>query len=68
GIEFYSWDFSYDDATQQFKADVIFDKEGHQIQSFKTGEHTIAVKVVDNEGMENIETVKIKLNGAVKIL
>jgi len=28
--------------------------------------HTITVKVVDNEGLESIETVKLKVNGVVK--
>jgi hypothetical protein len=33
---------------------------------FSAGVHTIAVKVVDNEGLESIETVKVKVNGVVK--
>jgi hypothetical protein len=28
--------------------------------------HTVAVKVVDNEGLESIETIKLKVNGVVK--
>ncbi|MFA7290434.1 MAG: hypothetical protein WC055_16280 [Melioribacteraceae bacterium] len=33
---------------------------------FKPGTHNIAVKVVDNEGLEAIEIIKIKVNGLVE--
>ncbi|MDR0525963.1 MAG: hypothetical protein LBG90_08870, partial [Spirochaetaceae bacterium] len=65
GIEFYSWDFSFD-PEKGFKPEVIIDKEGKQIISLKTGRHSIAVKVVDNEGLENMETIGLNINGAVK--
>jgi len=65
GVEFYSWDFDYD-AEKGFKASVIIDKEGRQSHTFKAGVHTIAVKVVDNEGLESIETVRLKVNGVVE--
>jgi DNA modification methylase len=65
GIEFYSWDFNYD-KEKGFKPSIIIDKEGRQIQSFMTGIHTIAVKVMDNDGLENTETIKLKINGAVE--
>jgi DNA modification methylase len=65
GIEFYSWDFKYD-TEKGFKPSIIIDKSGKQIQTFKTGIHTIAVKVVDNDGLENMEIVKLKINGAVE--
>ncbi|MDR2150978.1 MAG: hypothetical protein LBO67_09295 [Spirochaetaceae bacterium] len=45
---------------------IIFIRK--QIVSLKTGTHTIAVKVVDNDGLENIETVKLKINGIVEQL
>ena len=67
GIEFYSWDFDYD-AEKGFKASVIREMEGKQSHQFKAGMHTIAVKAVDNEGLESIETVKLKVNGVIKIL
>jgi hypothetical protein len=35
-------------------------------QDSKTGTHTIAVKVVDNDGLENVEIIKLKINGAVE--
>jgi DNA modification methylase len=65
GIEFYSWDFNYD-SEKGFRPAIIIDKEGRQIQSFKTGVHTIAVKVVDNDGLENMEIVQLKINGIVE--
>jgi len=65
GIEFYSWDFAYD-AEKGFKPHILLDKDGKQIISLKTGEHSIAVKVVDNDGLENIEIVKLKVNGVVE--
>ena len=40
--------------------------EGRQSHTFKAGVHTIAVKAVDNEGRESIETVKLKVNGVMK--
>jgi hypothetical protein len=64
GIEFYSWDFSYD-KEKGFRPSIIIDKEGRQTQAFKTGTHTIAVKVVDNDGLENMEIIKLKINGTL---
>jgi site-specific DNA-methyltransferase (adenine-specific) len=65
GIEFYSWDFNYD-KEKGFKPSIIIDKEGKQIVSLKTGTHNIAVKVVDNDGLENMEIIKLKINGVVE--
>jgi hypothetical protein len=53
GIEFYSWDFAFNEE-KGFKPSVIIDKEGKQTLTLKTGAHTIAVKVVDNDGLERI--------------
>ena len=64
GVEFYSWDFNYKD--NQFKAEVLLDKKGEQTWKFKAGLHNIAVKVVDNDGLENIEVIKLKVNGVVE--
>jgi hypothetical protein len=66
GIEFYSWDFAYDVEKKRFKPTVIRDTAGKQVISLKPGAHTIAVKVVDNEGLENIEVVALKVNGKVE--
>jgi DNA modification methylase len=65
GIEFYSWDFAYDEK-KGFRAQVYIDKEGKQVLTCKAGEHSIAVKVVDNDGLENIEVVALKVNGKVE--
>lgn len=65
GIEFYSWDFNFQ-ADKGFKPDVIIDKHGTQRHKFKPGIHNIAVKVVDNEGLDSIEIVKLKVNGTVE--
>ncbi len=65
GIEFYSWDFNFQ-ADKGFKPMVIIDKQGTQRHKFKPGIHNIAVKVVDNEGLDNIEVVKLKVNGTVE--
>jgi len=65
GIEFYAWDFNYN-AEKGFSAEILLDKEGKQIYKFKAGSHSIAVKVIDNEGLENIEIVKLKINGIVQ--
>ena len=64
-IEFYSWDFNYK-AELGFKPSVIIDKEGKQQHKFKPGQHNIAVKVVDNDGLDNIEVIKLKVNGTVE--
>jgi hypothetical protein len=44
---------------------VIIDKEGRQRRKLKAGVHHVAVKVVDNDGLENTEILKLKVNGTV---
>jgi DNA modification methylase len=66
GVEFYSWDFAYDVEKKKFKPSVIRDKIGKQTLTLKAGTYNIAVAVVDNDGLENIEVVKLKINGGVK--
>lgn len=66
GIEFYAWNFAYEEEAG-FKADVMIDKEGKQTHKFRAGNHSIAVKVVDNDGLESLEVVKLKVNGVVKV-
>jgi DNA modification methylase len=66
GIEFYAWNFAYE-AAAGFKADVMIDKEGKQAHKFNAGKHCIAVKVVDNEGLESLETISLTVNGVVKV-
>ena len=66
GIEFYSWNFNYNHENG-FKADIMIDKEGKQIVKFKSGgTYNVAVKVVDNDGLESVEVVKLKVNGVVE--
>ncbi|MDR2148065.1 MAG: hypothetical protein LBE91_16585, partial [Tannerella sp.] len=65
GIEFYSWDFDYN-PEKGFKADVMIDKDGKQTAKLKAGLHTIAVKIVDNDGLESVEVIKLKVNGTVE--
>lgn len=64
GIEFYSWDFDHKE--NQFKAEILLDKVGNQSWKFKPGLHEIAVKVVDNDGLEGIEIIKLKVNGKIE--
>ena len=66
-VKVYSWDFDYDNE-KGFRASVIMDKEGRQTHTFKAGKHTVAVKVVDNEGIESIEILQLKVNGTVRKL
>ncbi len=65
GIEFFAWDFNYN-AVNGFKPVILIDKIGKQTEKFKAGTYEIACKVVDNEGLENIEIVKLKINGVVQ--
>lgn len=65
GIEFYSWDFDFKE-DKGFKPEVIIDKHGKQQYKFKPGQHIIAVKVVDNDGLDNIEIIKLKVNGTIE--
>lgn len=64
GIEFFAWDFAYE--SPKFSPEIYFDKDGKQSYKFKAGMHHIAVKVVDNEGLESLEVIKLKVNGVVE--
>ncbi|OQW91442.1 MAG: hypothetical protein BWK79_16890, partial [Beggiatoa sp. IS2] len=64
GIEFYAWDFNFNES-EGFKATVLIDKEGQQTYKFKTGAYQIAVKVVDNDGLESLEVIHLKVNGKI---
>ncbi|MDR2065007.1 MAG: hypothetical protein LBP85_04790, partial [Prevotellaceae bacterium] len=65
GIEFYTWDFDYNE-DRGFKPSVIRDTDGKQQRQLNAGVYNIAVKTVDNDGLENIETIKLKVNGTVE--
>lgn len=64
GVEFYMWDFNY--KNEKFNPEIMFDKKGEQNYKFKPGICNIAVKVIDNEGLENIEIIKLKVNGKIE--
>lgn len=49
-----------------FKPEILLDKSATVSHKFKPGQHTIACKVVDNDGLENVEVVKLKVNGVVE--
>jgi DNA modification methylase len=66
GIEFYSWDWNYNEQEGIFKPEMLRDKEGKQTQKFKAGSYCIAVKVVDNDGLESLEIIKLKVNGHIE--
>lgn len=66
GIEFFAWDWDFNE-DKGFNAEILLDKEGKQTQKFKAGSHKIAVKVIDNEGLENIEVIKLKVNGKIEL-
>jgi DNA modification methylase len=67
GIEFYSWDFEYNEENK-FNANIMLDKEGKQTHKFSAGQHSIAVKAVDNEGLEAVEVVRVKVNGEISFV
>ncbi|MDR0613673.1 MAG: hypothetical protein LBG45_09425 [Dysgonamonadaceae bacterium] len=63
-IDFYSWDFSHDE--EAFRADIIMDKEGILEKKFEEGEHNVAVKAVDKQGLSGMDKVKIKVKDKKK--
>jgi DNA modification methylase len=64
GVEFYSWDLNYDEETL-FKPEIMRDTIGKIERTFAPGEYHIACKVVDADGLENMEVVKLRVNGFV---
>jgi len=66
GIEFYAWDWNYEEQKAVFRPEILRDKEGKQIHKFKAGTHCIAVKAVDNDGLESMEIIKLKINGNIE--
>ncbi|MDR0560910.1 MAG: hypothetical protein LBG92_12160, partial [Prevotellaceae bacterium] len=67
GIEFYSWDFDYEES-KGFKPVVIRDVDGKQQRKLKAGIYHIAIKAVDNDGLESIEVIKLKVNGMLETI
>ena len=66
-IGFYSWDWDYKQHNQVFRPEVVMDKTGVQTKKFAAGFHHIAIKVVDNQGLEGFEILKLKVNGQVSL-
>ncbi len=66
GVEFYAWDWNYNEEKAIFRPEILRDKEGRQIHKFKAGIHCIGVKVVDNDGLESMEVIKLKVNGNIE--
>ena len=65
GIAFYSWDFEHH-PEQGFKPTLLMEETGCQSHKFKPGRHTIAVKVIDEQGMESTEVLTLNVNGEVR--
>ena len=63
-IELFQWDFNYK-IENGFKAEVMLDKTGTQVNKFTAGEYFIACKIIDEEGIEALEVIKLKINGIV---
>jgi DNA modification methylase len=67
GIEMYAWDWDYDEGSKLFKPEVLRDTTGIQKRKFKPGAYVIAVRVVDNDGLEADEVIRLKVNGEIKV-
>jgi hypothetical protein len=72
-IRYYSWNFGYQMPTKDTKikgetfiAERILERQHSVSHKFGAGTYNIAVKVVDTDGMENIEVVSLKVNGKVE--
>jgi DNA modification methylase len=62
-IDYYAWDFSHNEAAD-FQADILVDKQGKQTKKFDEGEHQVAVKATDKQGLRGVDKVKIKVGQA----
>ncbi len=67
-IEFLTWDWDYGkDPEKPFDPEILFGKDFVLEKEIPAGEFQIACKVVDIDGIEAMEVVKIKVNGGVKL-
>jgi DNA methylase len=57
-IQFYSWDLDYK-PNLGFRPSILLDKKGEQMLLLKAGSHTIAVKVVNDDGLEALEIIRL---------
>jgi DNA modification methylase len=59
-IQFYSWDLDYK-VNIGFRPSILLDKKGEQTLALKAGQHAIAVKVVNDDGLEAIKILRLTL-------
>jgi hypothetical protein len=59
-IDFYSWDFNHH-KEKLFNPDVVFDTVGKQVRTFSPGKHVVAVKAVDEKGLEGVDALELKV-------
>jgi DNA modification methylase len=64
GIEFFSWQWNFVTG-ERFQADVLFDKTGEQVVTLAPGSYNVAVKAVDNDGLDIVETLRLQVNGGI---
>lgn len=65
-IEFFAWDFDYKTATG-FKSEILRNLDGKIEIVLPVGINIVACKAVDTQGIEAIESIKIKVNGVVEV-
>ena len=63
-ILLWQWDFDYDEQ-KGFSAEILKDVDGQQTINLSAGKHVIAVRGIDSEGIESIETITLYSNGSV---
>jgi hypothetical protein len=61
----YAYDFNYD-KDKGFDAAEFISKDGKAEVELAAGSHVIAVKAVDDEGLENMEIMTLVVNGGVR--
>jgi hypothetical protein len=59
-----AWDFNYD-KNKGFNADELLYNKGKITRTMEAGIYNIAVKVVDDQGVETIEAIRLIVNGGV---
>lgn len=63
-IILWQWDFDYQEE-KGFVASILKDVDGRQSMTMTAGKHVIAVRGIDKEGVESIETITLYSNGSV---
>jgi DNA modification methylase len=67
-IEFLAWDWDYGkDPEKPFDPEILFGKDFVLEKEIPAGEYQIACKIVDIDGIEAMEMVKVKVNGEVRV-